>query len=182
MSYKDDREFSDRYLPELKTLIGPRLLVPSSLEQDTKEASDLVVLRARDMMIACRLRRPGYADKYPREFTIRSRRDSGMKTELAKITEGWGDWFFYGHVATDLRSIALWWLIDLSSWRAHLIRDGERPVKRLRHGERANGDGTFFHWFKIDSFPPDPPLLIAQSVMEPPPTPLTASEIPWGLT
>jgi hypothetical protein len=183
VKYESDRAFSDRYLPEMRSLIGPYLLVPSSLEQDRQEASDLVVLRARDLTIACRLRRPGYADKYPREFTIRSRRESGVKTELAKLIEGWGDWFFYGHVGSDCQSIARWWLIDLSAWRAHLIRDGVRTVKRLRHDECPNGDGTYFRWFSIDSFPPDPPLLIAESVIKTtPPPPLTAAEIPWELS
>jgi hypothetical protein len=184
-SYTNDRAFSDRYLYELRTIIGPYLLAPSSLEQDTKEAADLVVLRGRDMTVACRLRRPGYAEKYPRQFTMRSQRDNGTKTELAKVTEGWGDWFFYGHVAADLKSIAPWWLIDLSAWRAHLIRDGARTVKCLQHGDRANGDGTHFHWFKIDSFPSDPPLLIGESappVCRAASAPVTADDIPWALT
>jgi hypothetical protein len=183
MSYQVDRAWSDRFLPELRRLIGPHLLVPSSLEQDTKQVADLVVLRGRDLMIACRVRRPGYATLFPNQFTIRSRRDNGAKTELSKITDGWGDWFFYGHADTDERGIALWWLIDLSAWRAHLIRDGQRKQKHIRHGDRSNGDGTCFHWFDIGSFQSHPPLLIAQSAQAPmtdgEPTPVTQADISW---
>lgn len=163
MTYQDDRAFSDRYLAQLCRLIGPHLLVPSSLEQDMKEAADLVVLRARDLTIACRVRRPmkDYAVRFPNEFTIRSRRDSGASTEFDKIINGWGDWLFYGHATSTFPQIAPWWLIDLSAFRAHLIR--KASIKQLKYGENANGDGTYFYWFRVDSFPADPPILVAQS-------------------
>lgn len=57
MSYTDDRAWSDRYLPIMRQLIGPHLLMPSPLEVDAKQAADLIVLRGRDMTIACRVRR-----------------------------------------------------------------------------------------------------------------------------
>ena len=93
MSYQSDRSWSDQFLPQVRAIVGPHLLVPAPFELDAKEATDLMVLRARDMTIAVRLRRPGYADKYRYQFTIRSKRDSGSKTEMAKLLEGWGDMF-----------------------------------------------------------------------------------------
>jgi hypothetical protein len=179
MGYIDDRKWSDAFVPELRRLIGPHLLVPSSLEQDRTEAADLVILKARDVTIACRLRRAKYATKYAGEFTIRCRRDNGAKTELAKIADGWADWFFYGFA--DDGTICPWWLLDLSVFRAHFIREGLRKEKRIRWGERANGDGTYFCWFQIASFQGDPPLVIASSHPDPL-APLTAADIPWGLT
>lgn len=185
MSYQHDRAWSDRYIPQLRTLIGPYLLAPSSLEQDTKEAADLVVLRARDLTIACRVRRPGYAMDFPNQFTIRSKRSSGVTTEFEKIIDGWGDWFFYGHATSTFPEIKPWWLIDLSSFRSHLIRRTSRTA--IKTDELPNGDGTYFRWFQIESFPSVPPLVIAQS--EPTAvtacarttTPLTADEIPFQL-
>lgn len=180
MSYRSDRDWSDQYLPELRRVIGPYLLTPSSLEQDTKEAADLVVLRARDLTIACRIRRPnGYADRFPRQFTIRSRRDSRTTTEHEKIIDGWGDWFFYGHATESFPTICPWWLIDLSAFRSHLIRGESR--RAIRMGEKPNGDGTYFYWFMIDSFPSEPALLISEST-PPRREPLTAQDIPWELT
>lgn len=161
MAYRVNREFSDRFIPELRRIIGPYLLVPSSLEQDMREAADLVIFKARDLTISCRVRRPGYVH-FGRQFTIRSRLDNGTRTEMQKVLEGWGDWMFYGHAQTEHGLIRPWWLIDLSHFRYHL----SQSRKHVRCGETPNGDGTHFGWFDIDSFPADPPLLIAESQQE----------------
>ena len=98
-------------------------------------------------------------EKYGNQFTIRCKRDSGTKTELEKITEGWGDWIFYGHSNKDENQIELWWLLDLAAWRGHLIRD----KKTIKRGIQHNGDGTHFAWFDITSFVGSPNLVIATS-------------------
>lgn len=155
--YAQDRTWSDQWIPLLKEKIGPFLLCESSFEQDTKYAADLIVLRGRDKDIACRVRRQknGYASRFPNQFTIRYKRENGSRTELAKIIDGWGDWFFYGHEHQS--DIFPWWIIDLSAFRAHLIRNKDK----IRYGKQQNPDGvTHFIWFDITSFPADPPLLI----------------------
>lgn len=159
-TWQTDKAWSDRFIPEIRQIVGPRLLVPSSLEVDRTEAADLVILRGRDMTLACRVRKPGFL-QYRNEFTVRCKRDSGAKTELEKITEGWGDWMFYGHANDRQDGFALWWLLDLSAWRAHLIRDKGCVVR----GTKPNGDGTHFAWFDITSFKGDPRLVIARSEM-----------------
>lgn len=158
--FREDYDWQLKFLEPIRNIVGPLLLQPAPLDVDMKEATDMLVLAARDMRIGCRVRRAGYADRYPWEFTIRSRRDSGAKTELAKITEGWGDWLFYGHAEHDsLPSLSRWFLINLHHWRAHMIRD-KNAVKK---GEKPNGDGTYFVWFDLRSFPSDPPVLVASS-------------------
>ena len=160
MSYLRDRAWSDRFIPAIKAIVGPHLLRESSFEEDTKRATDLVVLQARGLMIACRVRRPGYADRYPYEFTIRSHRDSGAATELEKVTNGWGDWMFYGHARDDDSiDFARWFLLDLAGWRAHMIRRTEGILR----GTRSNADGTSFAWFDMRSFPAEPRILVASS-------------------
>jgi hypothetical protein len=162
--YSKDREFSDGFIPQIKQIVGPHLLCVTSLEQDRREAGDLTILRARDMMIACRVRRPGYLN-FLGQFTIRLARDSGAKTEYEKFIEGFGDWFLYGHATADKTAIWYWMLIDLHVWRAHLIRTASRNV--IKSGVKPNGDGTSFRWFDTESFPSDPPLLIAKHMPEP---------------
>lgn len=161
MGYSRDRDFSDRFIPQITTIVGPHLLCPASFEQDCREACDLTILRGRDMTIACRIRRPGYL-KFARQFTIRSERETGAKTELQKIIEGFGDWLFYGHATADFSSIVPWMLINLSAFRAHLILN----LKTIRRGDQPNGDGTHFRFYDVDSFPADPPLLIAERRLE----------------
>jgi len=167
MSYADDRAWSDRYLPVMRQLIGPHLLVPSPLEVDTKQASDLIILRGRDMTIACRVRRYGYAERYPWDVTIRSKRDSGARTELEKIVEGWADWMFYGHASEDPGALLRWLLLDLHVWRREFVREGLRSAlgKARRMAQvikrQSNGDGTHFLAFDVRRFTPD--MIIASS-------------------
>ena len=163
MGYAEDRRWSDRFLPQIKQIIGPYLLGESLFEMDTKMATDLIILRAKNIDIACRVRRPGYSNKYPNQFTIRSGRDSGAKTELEKIVNGFGDWMFYGHSDLNEIFVNIWNLINLASFRAHLIRNHNR--QSLRMGTKSNGDGTSFTWFDIDSFPSEPPILVASNCL-----------------
>lgn len=158
-SYRCDREWSDRFIPQIKSIVGPLLLSESPLEIDQKQAADLIVMRGRDMTIGCRVRRFGYAKKYGSQFTIRAARESGAETELSKITNGWGDWLFYGHSDEPGETIESWMVVDLAAWRAHLIRD----KGSISHGMRPNGDGTHFAWFDIHSFGPTPSILVASS-------------------
>jgi len=156
--YAIDREWSDVMIPQIKRIVGPYLLEEASFENDAKQATDLMILNARDKRIAARVRRNGYADQYPYEFTIRSNRDSGSKTELEKIINGFGDWMFYGH-ANNENKICRWWLIDLCAFRAGLIRD----LATIKKEKKSNGDGTHFFAFDLRSFRRSPAILIAGS-------------------
>lgn len=158
-SYLENREWSDKFIPAIKQIVGPRLLSVTPDEIDCKQAADLMVFTARDMKIAARVRRPGFSQRYPFEVTIRAKLDSGVETELSKIVNGWGDWMFYGHSNEEQKHFELWWLIDLDAFRAALIRD----KGSLLFGDKPNGDGTYFKWFDLRSFPEHPPILIAGS-------------------
>lgn len=161
-AYANDRAWSDQFIPAIKGIVGPLLLEPADFRRDATEATDLIVLVARDMRVAARVRRHGYADRYPWQFTIRARRDTGATTELSKIVAGWGDWFFYGHASADGRAIDRWMVIDLQAVRAGLIRRHDAKCT-IKSGDKANGDGTYFKWFDARSFPAHPPLLVASS-------------------
>lgn len=147
MGYEVDRRWSDAFIPAIKKIVGPLLLEESSFEVDTKQAADLVILNARDKTIAARVRRTGYADRYPYEFTIRAKRDTGAKTELEKIVDGFGDWMFYGHADKNGVDVSRWMVIDLSGLRAALIR------QKAPYQKQSNGDGTHFIAFDIRKLP-----------------------------
>lgn len=147
MNYSADRRWSDGFIPAIKRIVGPLLLEESSFEVDTQQAADLVVLNARDKTIACRVRRNGYADRYGYEFTIRAKRDSGAKTELEKIVDGFGDWMFYGHAEKDDCSILRWVVISLPALRAAIIRKQANVI------QKSNGDGTHFVAFDVRELP-----------------------------
>jgi hypothetical protein len=106
MSYQTDKQWSDLYVPEVRRIIGiaigkrllenPEMLTVETAThtEDTQHATDFVASIATSMgSVACRLRRP---ECKARDFTIRSWRASGAKTELEKIRAGEGRWFLYG--------------------------------------------------------------------------------------
>jgi hypothetical protein len=156
-------------IPQVKSLVGTYLIDISNFRQDTSENTDLIVLRShQDLRIAARVRRPpqdangiNYAERYPYDFTIRAKRESGAKTELSKVIDGWGDWMFYSHCNQD-NKIFLWWLLDLKSFRAGLIRRGKKllDINRMK----PNKDGkTHFMPFDVREFSRHPPLVIGSS-------------------
>lgn len=159
MSYEKDRQWSDRFIPMLKLLIGQHLLATSSFEQDAYEASDLVVFNVLNRKIACRVRRYGYADRYQHQFTIRSQRDTGSKTELEKIMDGFGDWLFYGHATVTESGIVPWWVIDLNVFRN--VMGSFKLAKFVQSGKGDNGDGTHFTWYDVRTFPANCKILVA---------------------
>lgn len=162
MGYRSDRERADRFTPLIKQIVGPHLLVETPEEIDCKHAADLMIFIARDLRIAARIRNFHYLARYRYQFTIRARRDSGAETELSKIVNGWADWFFYGFADEADAQVLLWWLIDLHAFRAALIRDSMNG-HALVSGDKSNGDGTYFKWFDLRSFPVRPSILIASS-------------------
>jgi hypothetical protein len=160
--YAKDREWSDRYLPTIRRIVGPHLLEPAPLEEDNLHATDLIMLKARDKRIACRVRRPGFVERFGFEFTIRVERVSGAQTEMAKLINGFGDWMFYGHAAAEegILGIERWLIADLAAWRAHLIRHGFQKLgKKMPNKDNA----TFFMAFDVRDFVGEPKLLVASS-------------------
>lgn len=120
-SYTDfqrEKQWSDQFIPKIRQIIGPHILRPSTLKEDATEATDLIMLRAETLRIACRVRRPGYAIKYGLEITITCRRETGHECEYDKmILGGMADWFFYAH-APDLMPR---YLIDLEKARPIIV-------------------------------------------------------------
>lgn len=161
LDYTTNRIWSDQYLPEVKRQIGAHLLKVAPDDLDQQQATDLLMLDAKDMRVAVRIRRPGYHSRYPHEFTIRSKLPSGAPTELAKVVNGHGDWMFYGHASEDGHGLENWWLIDLKAFRAGLIRQAQNGYP-IRHGDKTNPDGSAFKWFDVRSFPAEPPLVVAR--------------------
>ena len=84
MSWQADKRWADVFMPEIKAILGMHLLGEASLEEDTERATDLIVLRMEAVRIGVRMRKKSYGanQNYLGEFTIRSGRGSGTKTEL----------------------------------------------------------------------------------------------------
>ena len=163
--FKTDKKWEEHENQFVEPILQSLLLRKANFKWDVHRATDMriatVIGGERDGQairdIAVRVRRPGvFLDKrgYGSQFTVRTRRDSGAKTELAKFLDGWGDWFFYGHASIlEDEPIPHWCVIDLNIFRKH-----ERAVAVHLQDNR---DGTYFNGYDINSFPDE--LLIGAS-------------------
>ena len=104
-------------------------------EQDTRQATDFVI-RITGGTVAARVRR-GKNTPW-RDLTIRSRSRHGGKTEIHKLSEGWGDYYIYCWERDG--QIVEYMLLDINKMNA----DGWFGDFGLWDGERDNHDGTFF--------------------------------------
>lgn len=152
--WQSDKRWSDRFLPEIKRILGEHLIAEPPIEEDAERNTDLMVLRLDAVRIGCRVRKHGYLRDYGDEFTIRAGRPSGAKTELTKIIEGWGDYFFYGFSDADERQLARWFLGDLTALRLYINRYMYSNGGALPGTGRGNADGSSsFRAFKHGDIP-----------------------------
>ena len=159
MDYVKQREWSDQFLPQIKKILAPYTIETADFDTDTYCATDLI---ANPKHIAVRMRRYEHYLKHGNCFVMRSRTKTGNKTELQKIIDGLADWMFYGFATEDEKDIVDWFLIDLRSWRSHMIRN----KKNIKYGEIKNDDGSAFVWFDILSFEGEPKLLISRKILD----------------
>jgi hypothetical protein len=163
VSFEADYRWQDQFFEVVRTLIGPLNVDRAPRDEDTRQATDMMMLIQRDARVGCRIRRQQYAARYPWEFTIRSRRDTGAKTEFEKVVmEGFCDRIFYGFAAQpEPGPLSRWFYVNVAHFRGHLA--SPKHFQAIRWGEKSNGDGTYFYHYDVRSFLPEPPILIAQS-------------------
>jgi len=146
IGWQKDKMWSDKFIPEIKQILGTYLIGEPPMEEDQKRNTDLMVLKMEAVRIGCRIRTSSYMANYGDEFTIRSDRPSGEKTELAKIMEGWGDYFFYGF-GKDNDSLLKWTLADLDVFRTWFNSEKNTGIKK----DNLDGSSSFvaFKWLDL---------------------------------
>ena len=117
MGWETDKKWSDKFIPEIKSILGQHLISEAPVEEDRDHNTDLIVLTLKPFRVGCRVRRNMFLERYGHEFTMRSIRPSGQKTELQKMIEGWGDYFFYGFADATDTYIMKYFLGDLNVFR-----------------------------------------------------------------
>ncbi|MDP2364517.1 MAG: hypothetical protein Q8M94_12210 [Ignavibacteria bacterium] len=136
--WEQDKKFADKYLPQITAILKDNAkhivsIIIAPYEDDTLRATDYII-KVESGTVAVRLRRDSYYRKY-RDWTIRSRRASGMETELIKLKKGFASWYLYGWTVQE--DITAWMLIDLAKVRSKTILD-------MKWNEKDNHDGTHF--------------------------------------
>ncbi len=147
--WEKDKEKVDKFIPEITTILKENAknivnIVVAPPQEDTMQATDYII-KVESGDVACRLR---WWSKYTinKEWTIRSKRDTGAETELSKLKKGWARWYLYGWIIEG--KLSSWMLIDLVQVRGVKINgkgmlDFEWPTKSNRD-KYGNLDGTHF--------------------------------------
>jgi hypothetical protein len=158
--WKVEKNWSDRFLPEIKMILGLYLIGEPPVEEDAERNTDLMVLKLDAVRIACRVRRNSYLKNYGHQFTIRYKTKNENKPEITKIMEGWGNYFFYGFANEAGTELQKWFLGNLNAFRIYMNR-------RLALGKTAwnevrdNPDGSGLAAFNVLEIPD---FVIADSI------------------
>jgi len=154
IGWQESKQWSDGFLPEIKAILGVHLIGEAPQKEDQEHNTDLIVLTMAPVRVACRVRSAGYS-QYRNEFTLRTHRPSGMKTEMRKILEGWGDYFFYGHQGEDGLTLGAWLLGDLKPFRAW-VWESICKGRGVPGTAKSNLDGSSeFRVFRVADIPSD---------------------------
>tara|TARA_R100001015_G_C4606364_1_gene161437 strand:+ start:786 stop:1283 length:498 start_codon:yes stop_codon:yes gene_type:complete len=102
----------------------------SNTEEDTKFSFDLIF--EMNVKLSVRIRENKY--KLWNDLTIRSK-NKGYKTELHKIIDGKGQFYFYAYMTEDENNLEKIYICDVKTIR-NLYK------KNTYNKERYNGDGT----------------------------------------
>lgn len=153
-NWESDKKWSDKFLPEIKQLLGLYLINEAPIEEDRERNTDLIVLKMEAVRIGCRIRRNKYLAYYGNEFTIREGRPSNIKTELTKIIEGWGNYFFYGFADESEAALAKWALCDMNIFRLWFNRSLVNNSGIIPGIAKNNKDNSSsFRVFKFSELP-----------------------------
>jgi len=150
--WKLNKNWSDRFLLQIKAIIGMCFVDEAPLLEDQKHNTDLVVLKLNSIRIACRVRKHPYClnDNYKNQFTIRSFSNS-HKTELHKIMDGWGDYIFYGFSDENEKWLHRWVIGNLNIFREFF---GNSWQNAINFGDEIhNNDNTGGTAFNVSDFP-----------------------------
>lgn len=138
--YLDRRKWSDQFIDSVRQILAPHVIKVASFEQDTQQASDMVITPIGG--IAIRVRSHEYIKKYPLDFTIRSK-NGNSKTELHKLLEGTlADWVFYGFVNQPENTIIRWYIVDANVWRQQMLTSKWQKYIDNQNNHRINKDKT----------------------------------------
>ena len=127
--------WADGHLPAIKEILeqnaGHLLSVEvADAARDLRMATDLVI-RVIGGDVAVRVRRAKYRNRY-RDLTIRAWLSSGVKTELDKLVEGFGDWYLYAW-SDGQGGLEDWFLVDLDKLRESKVL-AQKMIQRNRDG------------------------------------------------
>ena len=155
-TYAANRKWADQFLEEICEILGGVLFKPAPLQEDTKNCTDLIILRAHDKRVAVRVRTLEFAERYPWEFTVRAKSKYGGVTEIHKLAASSVGYYFYGFADASIRH---YMILDLAIWRQWMVLNycadslPDSQIKPMDLHYQPNGDDTGFIPFNALDFP-----------------------------
>lgn len=160
--WTDDKQWADRFMPEIKQILGLYLIGEATRDDDALRCTDLIVLKMDSVRIAVRMRKNKYLKEYGDEFTIRKSRPSKNESELSKIISGWGDYFFYGFCDEEETRIVRWKLIDLRKFRKWFSVQLWRLPERTMPGDIKNNNDNSSDFVAFNQYDLGDGVIIAE--------------------
>ena len=121
--------FSLEILRYLEAFLYPYKFEKGTLEEDRHQCCDFKAV-GYELIIASRMRDYKFYQKFSNDITISTKPSLDGKSELYKIMEGYGDYYFYGFATLDNLNILSWKIYDLNifrSWAFKSAREGTLP-------------------------------------------------------
>ena len=134
--FRKDLIWSDTFKGQisetLTIVLASKILrfVTASDYKDKKEATDMepfVDMANNAGSVGVRMRR---GDIKYRDLTLRSWRISNVKTELEKVIEGWGRWYFYGWASGH--RVGEWMVLCMDTLRKSGLLSRDRRIIKNR--------------------------------------------------
>jgi hypothetical protein len=146
-------EFAELHMPSVRTALSE---LPAGIflgfatadaKRDMEQATDLV-LEVGGGTIAVRIRSGKYYSPItPKALDWSVRFKSGnSKTEIHKLREGFGDFYFYGYSKDNKGALAAWWLIDLHTVREQGILESDLWQVHPNMDKKGTAGGYFPLW------------------------------------
>lgn len=139
--------FAKKHEQEIINIINNECLmsiikvIPTTITQDTKQATDLVI-EVKGGQIGTRIRRY-YTENY-RDWTIRTGVYSKRDTEIDKLRRGWCDWYFYAWLNEENTEISSYILVDLNEVRKFdFLKEEYWKYKGWKQVLNKNPENTF---------------------------------------
>ena len=146
MNWKNSKRWSDKFICKITPILGYHFISEPPVEEDRDRNTDLIVLELNAIRFGCRIRKNSYYNRYPNEFTIRASVPSGNETEIGKIMNGWGHYFFYGFANEDETDLADWFIGDLNvlrRWLSEQKKQGRTKKEDWNFKSNGCGDSDF---------------------------------------
>jgi len=120
-NYDTNRDFSDKFVSEVKKILGEQFLIEAPLIEDLKENTDIRSFVMWPIRYGFRVRRNSDIH-FNKDFTLyyESPKGKEIEVEFHKVIKGYGDYFLYGFADEKEKRFACWGICNLNVLRGFI--------------------------------------------------------------